>query len=73
MVIDAHKGALVLAAGMVGRISYVDDKAFYIDFGNPFGGETLLCDVTVEKIADAKLASRETTTSALVSNESTTR
>ncbi|HUI66754.1 MAG TPA: hypothetical protein VL087_00910 [Nitrospirota bacterium] len=60
--IDARKGALVRATGMVGRISYVDDKSFTVDFGNAFGGETLLCDVTVEKIADANLRTSETTT-----------
>jgi FKBP-type peptidyl-prolyl cis-trans isomerase 2 len=54
--IDARKGALVRTAGMVGRISAVDEKAITVDFSNPFGGETLLCDVTVDKIADAKLA-----------------
>jgi FKBP-type peptidyl-prolyl cis-trans isomerase 2 len=56
MEIDARKGALVRMAGLVGRIIYVDDKAFHIDFGNPFGGETLICDVTVEKIAEEKTA-----------------
>jgi FKBP-type peptidyl-prolyl cis-trans isomerase 2 len=55
MDIEARKGALVRAAAMVGRIADVDDKVITIDFGNPFGGETLLCDVTVEKITDAKL------------------
>jgi FKBP-type peptidyl-prolyl cis-trans isomerase 2 len=62
MDIDARKGALVRATGMVGRISYVDDKRFTVDFGNAFGGETLFCDVTVEKIADADLRTSETTT-----------
>jgi FKBP-type peptidyl-prolyl cis-trans isomerase 2 len=55
MDIDARKGASVRAGVMVGRISDVDDKVITVDFGNPFGGETLLCDVTVEKIVDAKL------------------
>jgi len=53
--IEAHKGALVRAASVVGRISDVDDKVITVDFGNPFGGEALLCDVTIEKITDAKL------------------
>lgn len=53
MDIEARKGALVRAGEMVGHISDVDDKAITVDFGNPFGGETLLCDVTVEKITDA--------------------
>jgi len=50
--IEAHKGALVRADAMVGHIADVDDKVITIDFGNSFGGETLLCDVTVEKITD---------------------
>ncbi len=57
--IDAHKGALVRAAGMTGRITDVDDKVITVDFGNAFGGETLLCDVTVEKITDEKLVKNE--------------
>ena len=62
MDIDARKGALVRATNMVGRISYVDDKRFTVDFGNAFGGETLLCDVTVEKIANNNLLTSETAT-----------
>ena len=60
--IDARKGALVRATDMVGRISSVDDTRFTVDFGNAFGGETLLCDVTVEKIANAELRTSETST-----------
>jgi FKBP-type peptidyl-prolyl cis-trans isomerase 2 len=56
MEIDARTGALVRAAGMVGRITSVDDKVVTVDFGNPFGGETLLCDVTIDKIIDAQTA-----------------
>jgi FKBP-type peptidyl-prolyl cis-trans isomerase 2 len=54
--IDARTGVLVRAAGMVGRVTGVDDKVITVDFGNSFGGETLLCDVTVAKITDAGLA-----------------
>ena len=57
--IEARKGALVRAADMVGRISDVDDKVIIVDFGNPFGGETLFCDVTVEKITNEKLVKNE--------------
>jgi FKBP-type peptidyl-prolyl cis-trans isomerase 2 len=53
MDIDARKGALVRAGDMTGRISDVDDRIITIDFGNAFGGETLLCDVTVGTVADA--------------------
>jgi FKBP-type peptidyl-prolyl cis-trans isomerase 2 len=52
--IEARKGALVRTGEMAGHITDVDDKGITVDFGNPFGGETLLCDVTVEKIIDPK-------------------
>ncbi len=52
--IEARKGALVRAGEMVGHITDADDKGITVDFGNSFGGETLLCDVTVDKIIDAK-------------------
>jgi FKBP-type peptidyl-prolyl cis-trans isomerase 2 len=52
--IEARKGALVRTGEMAGHITDVDDKGITVDFGNPFGGETLVCDVTVGKIIDAK-------------------
>jgi FKBP-type peptidyl-prolyl cis-trans isomerase 2 len=52
--IDARKGSLVRSAHLVGRITDVDDKVFVIDYRNPFGGETLSCDVTVNKITEAE-------------------
>jgi FKBP-type peptidyl-prolyl cis-trans isomerase 2 len=58
--IDARKGAFVRTGEMVGHISDVDDKTITVDFGNPFGGETLLCDMTVEKITSKRpVLSRE--------------
>ncbi len=53
IVIDAHPGALVRAGAFVGRIISVDDKFITIDYGNPFGGETLTCDVQVESVKAA--------------------
>jgi len=52
--IDARKGSLVRSSHLVGRITNVDDKFIIIDYRNPFGGETLSCDVTVNKITEAK-------------------
>jgi FKBP-type peptidyl-prolyl cis-trans isomerase 2 len=52
--IDARKGSLVRSAHLVGRITDVDDKFMIIDYRNPFGGETLSCDVTVNKITEAE-------------------
>ena len=50
--IDARKGGLTRMGGMIGRIADVDDRYITVDYRNPFGGETLICDVTVEKVAD---------------------
>ncbi|HUJ16786.1 MAG TPA: hypothetical protein VL197_02240 [Nitrospirota bacterium] len=52
--IDARKGGLTRVGSMIGRIVEVDDKTITVDYRNPFGGETLLCDVSVEKITVAK-------------------
>jgi len=52
--IDARKGALIRVDTLVGRVTDVSDKVITIDFRNPFGGETLVCDVTVGKITAAK-------------------
>jgi FKBP-type peptidyl-prolyl cis-trans isomerase 2 len=53
--IDARKGGLTRVGGMIGRIVDVDEQNITVDYRNPFGHETLLCDVTVEKIRDAKI------------------
>jgi len=58
--IDARKNALVRTGGLIGRIVDVDDKFITVDFGNTFAGETLFCDVEVEKIADTKPTKSET-------------
>ncbi len=47
IVIDAIVGRLVRTQGLVGRISEVKDGMFTVDYGHPFGGETLTCDVKV--------------------------
>lgn len=52
--IDARKGSLVRTAHLVGRITDVNDKFIIIDYRNPFGGETLSCDVTVNRITEAE-------------------
>ncbi|HVP79227.1 MAG TPA: hypothetical protein VMV04_15175 [Thermodesulfobacteriota bacterium] len=49
--IDARKGALIRVAEMVGCISDVDDRVITLDFRNPFGRATLICDVTIEKVS----------------------
>jgi FKBP-type peptidyl-prolyl cis-trans isomerase 2 len=52
--IDARVGTLIMAGGTLGRITDVDDQVITIDFRNPFGGETLICDVEVANIAEIK-------------------
>ncbi len=48
IVIDTPIGKLVRSGGLVGRISEVESRLFTVDYGHPFGGETLTCDVKVE-------------------------
>ena len=52
--ISARKGALVRMGVMTGRITDVDDQVVTVDFRNPFGGETIVCEVTVAKIEEVK-------------------
>ena len=48
--IQAVKGALVRTGGSAGRIAEVDDQYLTLDYGHPFGGETLNCSVKVESV-----------------------
>lgn len=50
--IDPRKGSLVRTGPLVGRIVEVNDRLFFVDYGHPFGGETLTCGVTVKSVAD---------------------
>ena len=43
--IDARDGQLVRAGPLVGRVVDVTDASFTLDFGHPFGGEALHCEV----------------------------
>jgi FKBP-type peptidyl-prolyl cis-trans isomerase 2 len=47
--IDAREGRLVRVGPMVGRIAQVEENFFEVDYSHPFGGETLVCDVTVSE------------------------
>ncbi len=61
IVIDTPVGKLMRMRGLVGRISEVQDRMVTLDYGHPFGGETLTCDVKVEPapVADAARAKVE--------------
>ncbi len=56
--IDARKGSLVRMGNLVGKISSVDEALITVDFGHPFGGEVLVCDVELKEIL-MKAAERE--------------
>jgi len=53
--INAVKGGLVRSGPFVGRIIGVDENDITVDYRHPFGGETLTCDVKVEKVSKEKL------------------
>jgi FKBP-type peptidyl-prolyl cis-trans isomerase 2 len=59
IVIDVTKDNLVRMGPVVGRISDVQDKMFTMDFGNPFGGEPLKCEVKAERVSEDKLSQKE--------------
>jgi FKBP-type peptidyl-prolyl cis-trans isomerase 2 len=48
IIINAQPGTLVRNGGIVGRITNVDERYITIDYGHPFGGEPLFCDVLIE-------------------------
>ncbi|MBI5237027.1 MAG: hypothetical protein HY887_01200 [Deltaproteobacteria bacterium] len=52
--IDARKGDLVRTGPLVGRVAEVDEQFITIDYRHPFGGEKLICDTAVEKVAKIK-------------------
>ncbi len=47
--IKAEQGALVRTGPLVGVIIDVKDRLFTLDYGRPFGGRTLACDIEVEE------------------------
>jgi FKBP-type peptidyl-prolyl cis-trans isomerase 2 len=53
IVIDARPGNLVRSGGFAGRIVSIDDRFITIDYGHPFGGEPLSCDVMIESVKTA--------------------
>ena len=51
--IDVFEGKLIRSGDNMGRVYRVDEKVFYIDYGHPFGGEELTCDVKAEALPPA--------------------
>jgi FKBP-type peptidyl-prolyl cis-trans isomerase 2 len=52
--IDAKVGGLVRSGNMVGRIVAVEERIINIDYGHPFGGEVLNCDVRAARPEEVK-------------------
>jgi len=50
---SAEKGTVVRSGYMVGKVVDITDTSISVDFGDPFAGETLKCDVKVESIKPA--------------------
>lgn len=45
--IDPREGELVRTGNLMGRIDTVEEKVFVVDYGHPYGGAAITCDVTV--------------------------
>ncbi|WP_246561728.1 hypothetical protein [Geobacter grbiciae] len=58
IVIDAAVGRIVRSGPLAGRISDVNERFFTIDYGYPFGGESLRCDVKAEKAEKVEQAGK---------------
>ena len=52
--IQAVPGTLVRTGGLAGRISQVDADSITLDYGLPFAGEALECDLKVESVQPGK-------------------
>ena len=48
--IDVNEGDLIRSGDMVGKVVKIKGRMFYVDFGQPFGGEELFCDVKVKPV-----------------------
>jgi FKBP-type peptidyl-prolyl cis-trans isomerase 2 len=42
------------AGGLIGRIESVEEDHFRIDWGDPFGGRTLNCDIYVHPVPSTR-------------------
>lgn len=58
IVIDARPGTLVRSGPLVGRIASVDEKFIGVDFGDPFGGKALQCEIWVNSVKQTKKDSK---------------
>ena len=49
IVLEVKEGRLVRSANLVGVVTSVNDSTFAVDFGHPFGGKTLSCELLAEQ------------------------
>jgi hypothetical protein len=47
--LDVYEGKLVRTGDNMGYVHKVDDRFFYIDYGHPYGGMELSCDIVVSE------------------------
>lgn len=52
--IQAVPGTLLRTGSMIGRITAVDSESITIDYGHPFGGDKLSCQVRVKSLKPAE-------------------
>lgn len=57
--IVAEEGTLVRSGPLVGRITGKQKGMFQIDYGHPFGGYQLSCDILPRRITDNEIAAKE--------------
>lgn len=50
LLLSVENNRLIRTGGMAGRIVDVTEDSFKVDYGHPFGGERLICDVTVDEV-----------------------
>ncbi|MBU0481326.1 MAG: thioredoxin family protein [Proteobacteria bacterium] len=53
--LNVAKGELVRTGPLLGQVIKTDEQTFTIDFGLPFGGETLYCEVTPRAVSGEEL------------------
>lgn len=55
VVIDAQVGTIVRSGPLVGKIVHVGGDSFVLDYGHPFGFETIQCQVTLNKVLERQM------------------
>ena len=64
--IKAVKGSLFRTGGLAGRIAEVDADTMTLDYGHPFAGEALKCNVTVESVQPGEMNAADSGETAII-------